>query len=413
MTERKKNGGRRVPQMRLHKQSGRGYVRLSKQVFWCGVFGSPEALEECARQIRAWEARGCRPLEESDEPPTVGELADGYRAHLAETRSDAWWKNNSDRIEGGLRPLVELFGTEWADEFGPRKLGTLIAAMAQPGKLSAASLRARLDHVRRAFRWAAATERVPASVWHAVQSVPNPRVGEFGLRGSKKRKPVSEEAVFAILPELNPVVRAIVELLWWTGARPGEIRGLRPCDIDRDGAVWAATLEQHKNVNRGKSRTIVFGPHAQEVLRPFLDRVPRPTPDAPLFSPQLALELHRNEKRTHRKTPLWPSHVARYARERSQREEQQVGELYTARSLGRAVERAQERVNAARKERGEEPFLRWTLYCIRHAVLSRIRRTEGLEAAKTFAGHSGVTMTTGYTTEAERDHAIHLAAKLG
>lgn len=49
MTEKRKNGAGRVPQMRLHKQCGRGYVRLSGQVFWCGGFGSPEALEECAR----------------------------------------------------------------------------------------------------------------------------------------------------------------------------------------------------------------------------------------------------------------------------------------------------------------------------------------------------------------------------
>lgn len=293
--------------------------------------------------------------------PTVRELAASYRAHLTESRTSAWLENNQHRVEGGLRPLVELFGSEWADDFGPRKLATLIAEMARPGRLSAASLRARLDHVRRAFRWAAATERVPASVWHAVQSVPNPRIGEFGLRGSHARQPVGEEAVFAILPELNPVVRAIVELLWWTGARPGEIRKLRPCEIDRSGIVWRATLEL----------------------------------------------------REERMTPLWPSHVARYERERAERDEQAVGDAYSSRSLSRAVDRAQDRVNRKRRESGAPPFERWTLYCIRHAALSRIRREEGLEAAKAFAGHSGMAMTLGYTTEAERDYAIDLAARLG
>jgi hypothetical protein len=75
---------------------------------------------------------------------------------------------------------------------------------------------------------------------------------------------------------------------------------MRPCDIDRSGAVWIYTPPTHKTQHHGKARTILLGPRAKRILAPFLkDRLPQ----ANLFSPAEAMaELHARRS-VNRKTP--------------------------------------------------------------------------------------------------------------
>ena len=51
----------------------------------------------------------------------------------------------------------------------------------------------------------------------------------------------------------------MVRLQLLSGARPGEMVILRPCDIDMSGKVWLYRPELHKNSWRGHERTILFG----------------------------------------------------------------------------------------------------------------------------------------------------------
>ena len=41
-------------------------------------------------------------------------------------------------------------------------------------------------------------------------------------------------------------LRAVVELMWHTGARPGEALRIRMVDIDRSGPVWTYKPASHK-----------------------------------------------------------------------------------------------------------------------------------------------------------------------
>ena len=46
---------------------------------------------------------------------------------------------------------------------------------------------------------------------------------------------------------------------------------MRPIDIDLStGEVWKYKPQHHKNAHRGHDRTILIGPRAQEIIRPYL-----------------------------------------------------------------------------------------------------------------------------------------------
>ncbi len=49
---------------------------------------------------------------------------------------------------------------------------------------------------------------------------------------------------------------------------------MRPNDIDRSGPTWVFIPERHKTEHHGKSRFIVIGPRAQQILAPYLERDP-------------------------------------------------------------------------------------------------------------------------------------------
>ncbi len=118
-------------------------------------------------------------------------------------------------------------------------------------------------------------------VFHGLQAVEPLARGEYGVREGETRGPVDEETFWATLEHLSPVVRDICEMLWWTGCRPSEILNLGPRDLDRSRDVWVAVLSHHKTARKGKARTLNFGPHSQEILRRYLDRVPRSSRPGP------------------------------------------------------------------------------------------------------------------------------------
>ena len=218
------------------------------------------------------------------------------------------------------------------------------------------------------------------------------RKNKPGMRAGRKVEPVDRATVDATLPLLSQPVAGLVELMWWTGARPSELFFLRPCDIDRSGSVWTAGLVEHKTANKGMRRTLLFGAQSQAVLQSFLLR----PESSPLFSPRDAVDEMQRKKRGNRKTPLYPSHAARYRRQRVERPDRIVGEVYTADAFRKAVQRAVTAANRERKAKGLDPIQSWSPYQLRHAAATRIRKDHGIEAARVLLGHSSATMTEVY-----------------
>jgi integrase len=63
----------------------------------------------------------------------------------------------------------------------------------------------------------------------------------------------------------TPFFRAFLQLLWLTGARPGEIAGLQADDIDL--AQRVAVLNEHKTAHLGKVRVLFLSAEAVAILR--------------------------------------------------------------------------------------------------------------------------------------------------
>jgi integrase len=163
-------------------------------------------------------------------------------------------------------------------------------------------------------------------------------------------------------------------VLWHTGARVGEIRGLTTSMIDQTGDVWKAIPEKHKTAHHGLGRTIYLGPRAIQALRPWL----RPDePDAAIFAP--ARSSGRTAKRTGRLRPF-----------------------YSRVSLPQAIRRGCARA-------GVEP---WTLAQLRHSRATQIREHHDLDAATVVLGHTRPTMTMHYSREAIA-HAVEVVRVVG
>ena len=312
---------------------------------------------------------------------------------------EEWCSNSYARVELALRPVRDLYGPLPAAQFGPKKLQAVRFAMLDRGKLSRREINERVCIIVAAFTWAASQELVPGDMMLRRLLAADLKRGHYGAREGRAVGPVDRWVVDATLPHLPRPVAALVELMWWTGARPSELFGLRPCDIDRNGTPWVVRLEHHKNAHRGKLRELHFGPNARAILAPLLLRCPE---DRPLFSPAEAVAEMEARKRKERKTPLYPSHLARLAREKAARPDRVVGDKYDAGALRKAVSRAVVAANRERREQGVQQLPDWHPYQLRHAAAGRIQNAIDLEAVRVALGHSDAEMSKQY---ARRDLA--------
>jgi integrase len=268
------------------------------------------------------------------------------------------------------------------------------------------------------------SELVPPTVYQALQAVKGLRAGRSEARESKPIPPVAEGTVNDTLPHLPRVVADMVRLQLLTGARPGEVCGIRPCDITRGtNGVWTYRPERHKTEHHGRERRIFIGPEGQAVLAPYLDR----DPEAYCFTPAAA-DAERNEKRrAGRRSPMTPSQSLRKAKGKLHRER------YTKDSYNRAVARACEAAfgmppelrdigrtvrkmidatdterQAARERLSAEASAWRARHCwspnqLRHSRATAIREQFGIEAAQTVLGHSDPRVTEIY---AERNFGM-------
>ena len=405
----------------LHKGTGQAVVKIDGRDHYLGPHGSSESRAAYERLLLQWKTLGTTP--KSGAPGggalTVRAMFAAYWRHLE--AQGLYEKNGQPTSERGCiaqaaRPLVRLFGTKAAADFGPVDLQVVRAAIAKPLRLlegddgapakrrrtlpavlARGTVNKHVHRIRRMFRWAVAQELVPAATWQALLAVSALRRGAKHVRETAPVRAVTWRDVEHVLPHLSPTLRAVVELMWHTGARPSEALQVRLADIDRTGPVWLFRPASHKTEHLGRERLIPLGPRAQAVLLPFL----KADPQAFLFDPREDAKERSRRRHAKRKTPPWPSHMAR------RRDPALLGEgcndHYRTDVLGKAVARA---CKLAKLE------TRWTPNQLRHSAATRIRREFGIEAASVILGHSNL-QTTQIYAEADRLRAIEIAAVVG
>jgi integrase len=359
-----------VPKYRKHA-SGQAVVRIGGRDHYLGKFGTAASKQEYKRRIAEWVA--------DDRPAHVAPAADititeVCGAFLRYAKKHYVKRGRvTDEVASYavvLRYLKDLYGRTAAADFGPKGLKAIRDQMIAAGNCRN-YINGQTSRVKHIFKWAAAEELAPVEVYHRLAVVPGLPKGKTAARETAPVAPVDDNVVDATLPHLKPVVAAMVGFQRLTGARPGEVCGMRPKDIDRTGDVWRYVPAEHKMDHHDRGRIIYIGPQAQEVLKLYLFG-----DDLPCF-----------------RSPKSPRG-------------------FNSRSYRDRIASAVERANKARIKQGLEPLPTWAPNQLRHNAGTAVRQRFGLEAAQVVLGHSKADVTQVY---AERDQrlAVEVARQVG
>ena len=199
-----------------------------------GQYNSPESQEKYARLIAEHFRAGIPSAPSADVDKadlTIVEIAAMYwtqHVRTYHTRNGQLTERHY-HVRLALRPLCDLYGRTLAREFGPKKLKVVREAMIsqrirERGTVSRSYINDHIGIIKRLFRWAVAEELIPVAVHQALETVESihknrdPRVKE-----NAKVLPVPEEHVEAVLTNVSPQIRAMIELQLLTGMRPDEV----------------------------------------------------------------------------------------------------------------------------------------------------------------------------------------------
>lgn len=352
----------KIPKLCLHKASGRAYAKKNGRRTYFGRYGTDEAIEAYNR----WVARllaGEPPLEDVVDQSAVSiiELCAAYR-QWAEGyyRKDGKLTSEINHVAMFIRSLLKCHGTLEVSEFTPNALRSIQSTLVREGR-PRVTVNLIVSGIVRIFRWGVSRGMVAAEVHQALTTVDSLRKGRTKAREMPPVLPVPDSVIDATLPYMGGVVADMVRLQRLSGARPGEICCLRPCDVDRSGEIWEYVPETHKTEHHDRQRVVYFGPKAQAILARYLLR------DA--------------------ETPCFPS---------------QRSPEYSAHSYGQAVKRAAEAA-------GVES---WTPNRLRHTAATKIRKKFGLESAQVTLGHSRADTTEIYA-EKDAELAREVARRIG
>jgi integrase len=381
----------RPPAYRHYKPKDLAVVRLNGKDIYLGKFDSPESWRRYYRELAAYlgssdsETQPPRAMvSAANETYTIKKLAIAY-VEFAETDylRDGRLSAEVDRIRYALRRLIKLYGDFDANEFGPKALNEVREEFVRCGQRRS-TVNANISRLKRMFRWAAENELIPVTTYQAVATVVGLKKGRGTAKESKIVRPAEVAAIDAAIPYMPKPVADMVQLQRLTGCRPGELCGLRPCDVNRESQVWCFRPASHKTEHHGIERRIYLGPKAQAILSPWLDRDPLRF----CFSPAEEVKRQLAAKHARRKTPL--TYGNRPGSNRKLNPNRTPKDHYTTASYRRAVERA--------CVRAKIPV--WTPNQLRHARATELRRLHGLDAAQVVLGHSDAFVTQIY---AERD----------
>lgn len=446
----KKRSRSRVPSYRQRSGYTQALVTLTDAVtkkrrdFWLGEFNTPESRERYHRLIAAWEANGrgfpraeFAPSTETQVPQTtVVEVIREYWRW-----AEAYYRpKHAQALIGALTLLRQFYGRTAAADFGPQKLRLLRDEMIrgdEPNRKpwSRKYINAQVQRLRHMFKWAASRELVSASVHESLRTIEPLRRGRTTARETDKIVPVSQPMLDAVIPHLYKPVRAVVQLQLLTGARPGELLAMRPCDLefDKPAGLWVYRPEQHKNAFRERERTIYLGPKAQGIIKEFL--TDRATNDF-LFSPKDSVAERNALRQERRKTGA--SCGNRPGTNRQESPQRAPGCRYTTGSYNRAVQYScdrafpppgdlAKRVDETTKEwrtrlkeqKKWKSLLDWRrahrfhVNQLRHSAATSLRREFGLEAAQLVLGHASANVTDAVYAERDRGKVIEVMRNIG
>ena len=413
---------RSIPQLltRPSPSTGRplAYARFNGRVVSFGAAG-PKAERWFQQVLAEWLANGQRFPDDGNVAVTVADVIAGFLENAEREHSQV----EIYKLRRAVAPVLARFRSLPAAKFGVSCLEAVQQHLAldlhertvrrrkkrrkadpevptersRTYHLSRATIRSRINAIRRCWRWAEQRRLVPPGSWDHLRTLEHVKPGRTPAKESKIVDPVPWQEVEAVLPHLTTPIRACVLLQWWSGMRPSEALTMTGRQLQRTGTVWLYRPLQHKGVWRGRDRIVRLGPKAQEVLQPLL----RLDPDAALISPLDAFLEIKTKKRARRKTRVQPSQRARD--ERNAKKSPPVGAFYDVNSYRTAIHRACDLAGVPR----------WSPHRLRHACAARLFEAGEFEAARAVLGHSRLDMTRHYAASADQRLAADAMSRLG
>jgi integrase len=207
------------------------------------------------------------------------------RKKLADTKREAYriWKQG---LANGTQSTTDATFAKVADEWLDAQERRLAAGLVSAKWLQradrtvqsflAANPRIRCSQIteRIAVDWlpenrTQAYERTEAQIlkqilaWAVGKHISSSPLAAMKLeKGARRERLVTIDEHRRIVAAAKPNLRALLWMLWWTGARPGELRALKWEHVKGSTAV----LREHKTARKGKGRTLYFPFNAQTIL---------------------------------------------------------------------------------------------------------------------------------------------------
>jgi integrase len=374
------------PKYSLHKPSGQAKVRFNGRTVYLGKHGTQASLEAYAQFIAK--------LRKPEEPSTlleptpgvvllIGEVVLRYIAYAEKYYvRDGAPTGEHVTIRNALDPLVTRYADLPVTEFTPAMLEQLQEDMIGLDR-SRSYVNKSCDIIRRCFKWCVRKGFVTSGVLGALQSVDGLKKGRSAARETAPIGPVDDQHVQAVLPKVSVLVGDVVQVMRFTGMRPGEVLSMSAAEIDRtDPTCWVFRPGHHKSEHRGLRRTVFLGPNAIEIVRRYLVK----TADGNKLFPITRDSLRRAITRGCRRVSPHPTISSIRPKKRTDEQKAELAAWHKAH--------------------------RWHPNQLRHSVATEVRARFGLEAAQVLLGHTRADVTQTY---AERDmsKARDVARKIG
>lgn len=399
----------RPPKYGLHKATKQAIVCHQGKMVYLGPYGSEKSHQRYREFLTEWNA--ARHQEVAPERPatakdrlaaaiTPGSLRQKWRQGLKVSidelvfvyrqHANSYYVKHgkvtreAEQIEEITLRLGKQHGLLPIDDFGPVELDNFRDKLIDDCDWSRKYINKQMVRLIAMFKWGVKKELCSADVHSQLMALGGLKKGRTRARETTGVACIDDSAVEKTLPHLPRVVADMVRTQRLTGARPGEVCSLRPCDLDRSGAVWLYRPDAHKTEHLERDRVVAVGPRAQQILLPYLLR----DAESYLFSPRESVELGRRAAEAKRKTPRSCGNVR--GSNRSPTPQRQASDRYAVSSYRHAIRRACNKLEIEV----------WTPNQLRHTAATEIRKQFGLEAAQVVCGHATADVTQVY---AERD----------
>jgi integrase len=381
-----------VPQIHRHS-SGQARVVLSGKTFYLGRYGTAAASRRHAELVERWEKNGRQPLElvpDIEQVRPIREVLAAWEQYLDDSRR--YQKGGRPTSQRGIVRLAVAefcarFGAVPASAYTERHLLQHRDDLERREQLTRTGINRKVGVLVAALRWAYGRGLIQRDAWLATTAVEPLTRAEAGHRDRRRQKrAVSIEEVEQVAACLPRVPAAMLRLQALIGCRPGEVCGIRWCDIDKtpvivDGiTLWTYTVAGAKVEHHGKVTSYAIPPRAQAILEQFPPSSPSSL-SSPIFSPQVTMHDLHQQRRAKRETP-----ATKQMRERDEAPGRAFADRYDVPTYRQAIERGIRKAGIA-------PF---SPHEVRHGAITRAAARFGAFAASVFANHSNVATTEGY-----------------